>query len=475
MTLVPDGNAPLSNASSTDQQRSHISPKNVQTTASKEVQTTASKGVQTTELPATVLALLSKQGRAACWPSRGILQQASEAQQTAINATIGIALDDAGKPLVLDAMRERVALPPEEVFPYASGFGLPELRRAWRDSLIEKNPSLATVPGEQYTLPVVTAGLTHALSIVGTLFLDEGETIILPDLFWGNYRLIFVQGRGARLETFPLFRDGAFNLNGLRAGLQHWLQHAGSRGEGGARGGKVVLLLNFPNNPTGYSPTLEEAEGILAVIKEVAERGVRVLVILDDAYFGLVYEEGVLRESLFGRLAALHENVLVAKVDGASKEEFSWGLRVGFLTIGGRALDTASCRIIEEKIAGTVRATVSNVARLSQQLVLEALRDPRHEEEKKEKYQLLKKRYEETRVLIKQFGLKALPYNSGYFFCLSLDTSRERDTERVRQELREKGVGVIGIPGDLLRVAYSSVSTAALPELFEKIAEATRK
>ncbi|MBI2117570.1 aminotransferase class I/II-fold pyridoxal phosphate-dependent enzyme, partial [Candidatus Peregrinibacteria bacterium] len=51
---------------------------------------------------------------------------------------------------------------------------------------------------------------------------------------------------------------------------------------------KKVLLLNFPNNPTGYSPRREEAAMICDVIRACAEGGNAIVVIIDDAYFGLV-------------------------------------------------------------------------------------------------------------------------------------------------------------------------------------------
>ena len=41
-----------------------------------------------------------------------------------------------------------------------------------------KNPSLKS----ETSLPVVCSGLTHALFVVGHLFVDEGDEIIIPDL-----------------------------------------------------------------------------------------------------------------------------------------------------------------------------------------------------------------------------------------------------------------------------------------------------
>ena len=67
--------------------------------------------------------------------------------------------------------------------------------------------------------------------------------------------------------------------------------------EGGI--GKKVVILNFPNNPSGYTPTFKETEEILEVIKESAEAGNKLVIITDDAYFGLVFEEGIARRKYF--------------------------------------------------------------------------------------------------------------------------------------------------------------------------------
>ena len=69
-------------------------------------------------------------------------------------------------------------------------------------------------------------------------------------------------------------------------------------------------------------------------VRSAAQRGLKLVVLVDDAYFGLVYEAGVMRESLFALLCGLHPNLLAVKLDGPTKEDYVWGFRVGFLTYG---------------------------------------------------------------------------------------------------------------------------------------------
>ena len=159
--------------------------------------------------------------------------------------------------------------------------------------------------------------------MIGYLFVNPEDAIILPDLYWGNYRLIFEKAWHGKLSTYPTFTEtGGFNCSGLKQKL------------GETSTGKKIVLLNFPNNPTGYTPTVEEAHAIIDILIESAEAGNEIVVVFDDAYFGLVYESGIITESLFSHLANVHERILAVKADGATKEEYVLGFRIGFVTFG---------------------------------------------------------------------------------------------------------------------------------------------
>ena len=129
------------------------------------------------------------------------------------------------------------------------------------------------------------------------------------------------------------------------------------------------MLLNFPNNPTGYTPSVSEAQAIVQVLKDAAASGTKLVVLLDDAYFGLFYEDSI-KESLFGLLAESHPNILPVKIDGATKENYVWGLRVGFITYAATpdVLDA-----LEQKTKGIIRGTISSGSHISQTILLESL------------------------------------------------------------------------------------------------------
>ena len=69
--------------------------------------------------------------------------------------------------------------------------------------------------GKSFSLPVVTSALTHGLSLTAYLFVDEGDEIIIPDLSWDNYELIFKTGFDAKFITYETFKNNDFNIDGM--------------------------------------------------------------------------------------------------------------------------------------------------------------------------------------------------------------------------------------------------------------------
>lgn len=409
-----------------------------------------------------VLEMLSGLGRRLYFP-RGIITQSAEARARAkrMNATIGIATE-AGGPMYLPSIQAYLDLQPEEVYPYAPPGGRAELRERWREKLLAENPSMH---GCRFGMPVVTAAITHGLAVAGDLFVDPGDVILAPDMLWGNYRLTFEVRLGARIVTHPSFRGRGFDVEGFRAVLR---REAASRS-------KLIALLNFPNNPSGYMPTEEEGRAIAEALVEQARAGTRIVALVDDAYFGLFYHLGgpSMTESLFGLLAGREPGLLAVKLDGATKELFVWGLRCGFLTFGPGRPDTAEpvLEVLDAKARGAIRGGISNAPALSQSLVERALGSSSVVEERKQKREVLRRRAERVFEIVHRERYRPSfdphPFNSGYFMCVRV---KGVDAEAVRQRLLdEHGVGVISIGSSDLRVAFSCLELDQIEPLFEAI------
>ncbi len=402
-------------------------------------------------------AFLSPEGRRIYFPYGGILGQGAEAKACDINATIGMAFEEDGSPLVMPCFSKGITLD-KKAFLYAGSFGLPKLREVWREMQIEKNPSLV---GKTFSNPVVTNALTHGLRVAAELFAGPEDTLVTPDLYWDNYSLIFGEALGVPQALFNTYTDGHFDAKAMKAQLL-------------APGDKKILILNFPNNPTGYTATDEDAAAIVAAVKEAADAGKRIVVLLDDAYFGLVYEKGVHNESLFAEFSDLSERVLAVKLDGTTKEDYVWGLRVGFITFAFKGATADQLNALEAKAAGNVRSCISNVSSIGQHLAIAAYADPGYRAQKKEKYDVLKARYDEIRRILAQHpeyadAFEAMPFNSGYFMCVK---PIGVDAETVRKYLIEKySTGTIVLSG-LIRLAFSTIPTFKLARLFQNVADA---
>jgi aspartate/methionine/tyrosine aminotransferase len=290
------------------------------------------------------------------------------------------------------------------------------------------------------------------------MFVDAGDVILMPDKLWGNYLLVFEVKSGAKVARYPLLDlESGFDIDGFRRVVE---ANAGAR--------KMLVLFNFPNNPTGYSITEQEAEAIKETLVSVADRGCDVVAICDDAYFGLFYGDAVMRESLFTRLAAAHPSILAIKLDGASKEDFAWGLRVAFVTYGiagGREIYEA----LEKKTAGCIRGTISNCSNLSQELVLRAMADEDYRAQKAARFAVLERRAAKVKEVLADpryaEAWKLYPFSGGYFLCLRLN---KLDAEAYRVRLLDQyGVGVISTSATDIRVALSCVDEGDFNDLFE--------
>lgn len=412
-----------------------------------------------------VLEMLSKRGRAIYFPKLGILAQSAEANGKEINATIGIALEEDGAPMILPSVAANSSLKAGELVSYAPSPGWPDIRKIWKEMLVKKNPSLA---GKSFSLPVVTSALTHGLSMSGYLFCDEGDHFIVPDLYWENYDLIFGNGFGARLIPYPLFagkEEKGFNLAGLKKQILTGTP------------AKKIVCLNFPNNPAGYTPTINEASAIAGLLLEAAQAGNRLVVLIDDAYFGLVFEKNIFRESIFGLVCDLHPNILAVKLDGPTKEDYAWGFRVGFMTYGVQGGTPALYAALEAKTAGASRGNISNSANISQSMLLKAYGSTTYEQEKQQKYEILNARYQAVKKILAEHleykkYFEPMPFNSGYFMCLKMIAV---DPEDLRRKLLQNYSSGVIVMNNLVRIAFSSTPLAKLPKLFENIYKAAQE
>jgi len=247
----------------------------------------------------------------------------------------------------------------DEALDYAPSTGNARLRRRWLDDMFAKNPSLA---GKEVSLPVVTSGVTHGLTVAG-------ETVRRPgrrrprdrNKFWGKpYNMVFGVRRGADVRRFPLFVDGerastsvAWRLRLARLSPKRARRSSCSTSRTtlrvldptlrGRRGGRRDMLCRRARTRGCRRPRRPLTSVCTTTMSAWPSR-------------------------CSALLAGRSEHVFPVKLDGVTKEEYAWGLRVGFITFsavaGGKEKDLYAA--LEKKAGGTIRGNISNCSQLSQ-------------------------------------------------------------------------------------------------------------
>ena len=375
----------------------------------------------------------------------------------AVNATIGIATDNK-KALSLPTINEVIKeLSTAEYLPYSPTPGLLKIRELWKEKILKEN---STINSKYLSLPMVTTGITQGIDIVANLFSEKDDALLLPNLFWQNYAQIFTIKLGNNIYKYNQFdNENNFNL----ADFKHTLYNI--------KENKISIILNFPNNPTGYTPSTEELTQLVSIIDVFAKENPNknLIIISDDAYFGLFFEENHKTPTLSAtyRLAD-NNNCLVVKLDGITKEYYGWGLRVGFVTY--YTSDDKLQKIALEKTQGYLRSTTSSPSNLSQQIALRLLESSQAKQEKTYNDNIIEERYHILKEAIAKYNLDndvtILPFNSGYFFTIKMPEHIDAHKFRLKF-LNYYKYGVYSMDDSHIRIAFSCLDKELIPDLIK--------
>ncbi len=199
-------------------------------------------------------------------PIYAIAEEARKAGPEAINATIGIFMDEDGKPLVFESVRKAVADIASNLTTRSYGYrhllGLPEYRKAVG--------SLLDPTGTLLMASIATTGGTGAVALNLRLakLMYPGITAILPVPAWPNYRRLLPD---ARIDTqeVPHVREGKADAHGILTILAE------------ATKPMLVILQVGCHNPTGLDLTSSEWAAVADAMKSSGS-----VALLDFAYQG---------------------------------------------------------------------------------------------------------------------------------------------------------------------------------------------
>lgn len=200
---------------------------------------------------------------------------------------------------------------------YTSNWGLAELRR-----------EIAALAHRKYGLTyddakeiLVTVGGSEAIDNAIRALVDPGDEVLIPEPSFVCYTPL-TQMAGGVPVPLPTVAEEQFKLTPerLKAAITPRTK---------------VLILPYPNNPTGAVMTRAELEAIAAVLRDT-----NIIVLSDEIYCSLTY--GPERHVCFAELDGMAERTIV--IDGFSKSYAMTGWRLGWC-MGPRELMQPICKI----------------------------------------------------------------------------------------------------------------------------------
>jgi aspartate/methionine/tyrosine aminotransferase len=388
-------------------------------------------------------------------------------------------------PCYLNEVSEFTNLDIKNIVPYASIGGLNETREIWKEWVIkkslydkDKDKDLIEKLEKQITSPIITAGVTNGIFQCCALFLNPGEFIIAPNKRWGNYDNVIEKLVGASIKSFTFFKDQHINLESLELAINEVARVQE----------KIILILNFPNNPTGYVPTKEEGKDLVSLLQKLHKNHNKpFIVIVDDAYEPYVYASDSLNRSIFYDLLQLEEDIIPIKLDGITKELLMYGGRIGFSTLGLKSSWVENDQELEilkneinNKLEGFTRATISNCNHFYQALTQKLFKEKGIDKiltSRAKVKDLLKKRYEKINLELAKLedpNISIDPNSGGFFLFLNLNPDKIKANEFGDHLLRKYKVGIIPIEKladniNGIRIAYCSIDLPKIPELVKRI------
>ncbi|NOZ59596.1 MAG: aminotransferase class I/II-fold pyridoxal phosphate-dependent enzyme [Euryarchaeota archaeon] len=318
---------------------------------------------------------------------------------------------------------------------YTSNYGLPELREeiaiaTKREYGVEYSP-------EDEVL--VTVGVSEAFDLAIRALVDPGDEVLIPEPTYVAYKpcTIFAGGKPV---SVPTSAEEEFKL------LPEEL-------EARVTPRSKVLVLNYPNNPTGATMNKRELEAIADVVVEHD-----LVVISDEIYDRLTYEG---KHVPFASLNGMRERCVY--LNGFSKSYAMTGWRIGY-ALGEAEVIEAMMKIHQYAM---LCAPI-----MSQKAALEALRRGSSAVEEMRREYDRRRRFVVRRL--REAGLECFEPKGAFYVFPSIASTGMGSEEFAEKLLREQRVAVV--PGSAfgeggeghVRMAYAS-SLADLSEAMARI------
>lgn len=317
---------------------------------------------------------------------------------------------------------------------YTSNYGMLELRQSIADYLL-KRFGLEYDPQKQI---MVTIGASEAVDLALRTVINPGDEVLIPEPCYVAYQPITTLAGGVPV-TVPTLADN-FALTAER--LEEYITPR-----------TKVLLLCYPNNPTGAVLNRDNMQAIAALVKRY-----NLLVISDEVYSELRYDGPPLS---FASMPGMQERTIL--INGFSKAFAMTGWRIGYVAAHPEFL---------AQMVKIHQYTILCASVMSQMAALEALQHGRHEVDK------MVEQYNQRRRLVvrrlRDMGLECFEPLGAFYVFPSIKITGLSSTEFAEALLKEEQVAVV--PGTafgadtegFIRCSYAT-SLAELTEAMNRM------
>ena len=250
---------------------------------------------------------------------------------------------------------------------------------------------------------LAVAGGTGGISLSISMCLDDGDTIYMPKIAWGNYNLI------AKENNLNVINYDPYNIDSLLDAIND--------------DKKTFIVINSPcENPCGCSFEYEDWKKLIDKVNTFKNE----VIILNDAAY-MDYSNNLDYKKYFELFNNTNRNVLVLIAYSCSKSFSYYGFRLGALLLINN--DEELLDILENQFAKhnrTIWSSVNNGAMINVANIINNHLDE-YLKQKNESVELLRQRSKLFIDEANECGLETYPYKEGFFVTLKLENNDVRD------------------------------------------------
>lgn len=315
---------------------------------------------------------------------------------------------------------------------YTSNYGLLELRE-WISKCSKKDYGVDYDPNDQI---LVTTGVSEAADLAFRAVINPGDEVIIPEPCYVSYKPS-VSLAGGKPVPVSTYNENEFRVTAEQ--IEDCLTKK-----------TKVLVLSYPNNPTGAVMRKKDLEEIADVIVE------KDLMVISDEVYGKLTYEGV--HTCFSSLSGMKERSII--LNGLSKSHAMTGLRIGY-AMGNQDLIGAMTKIHQyAMLCAPITAQMG---------AIEALKNGNGEMDK-----MIREYNRRRRLIVDGFnklGLDCFTPLGAFYAFPSIKTTGMTSEEFAGRLLKEEKVAAV--PGDVfgdcgagyLRCSYAT----SRPKLVEAL------